>query len=202
MICAMRKTVPALGLLTLCGIHMSAVAAGGPPGTVYACWDSVTHSRRISQTEFVDCKGEQTARTPGGAVTIIGPALRLVVIDDAATRERRRQAALVSHFPDERAHNAARAASLAPMLANIQKLQARKADIERERPALLEETEFYVGKPLPDALRRKIDENEARMAAVLQLLQNVREDVRLTNARYDSELAELRLLWAPAPRRR
>ena len=51
------------------------------------------------------------------------------------------------------------------------------------------------------SLRRKIDENDARMTALKHLLRARHDEVVRINAGYDVELEELRRLWAPATRR-
>jgi len=64
---------------------------------------------------------------------------------------------------------------------------------------LLDEAEFYVGKPLPSKLKLALDANDASLEAQKSLVQNQQAEIVRINALYDAELARLRKLWAGAP---
>ena len=68
-----------------------------------------------------------------------------------------------------------------------------------ERKPLLDEAEFYVGKPLPTKLKSQIDANDAALDAQRTLIANQEVEVGRINAIYDAELVGLRKLWAGAP---
>jgi hypothetical protein len=67
-----------------------------------------------------------------------------------------------------------------------------------ERKPLMDETEFYVGKPYPPKLKRLLDANDASTEAQRASIQNQRAEVERINALYDAELERLKQLWAGA----
>jgi hypothetical protein len=68
-----------------------------------------------------------------------------------------------------------------------------------ERKPLMDEAEFYVGKPLPLKLKQALDANDATTDAQRTLIQNQQVEMVRINALYDAELARLRRLWSGAP---
>jgi hypothetical protein len=67
-----------------------------------------------------------------------------------------------------------------------------------ERKPLMDEAEFYVGKPLPGKLRTQLDANDASTDAQLTLVQNQQLEIVRINKLYDSELERLKKLWGGA----
>src|SRR5487761_2079648 len=71
-------------------------------------------------------------------------------------------------------------------------------DPPRERKPLLDDAEFYVGRPLPSKLKAQLDANDASADAQRTLLQNQQVEVLRIDKLYDTELERLRKLWAGA----
>jgi len=114
---------------------------------------------------------------------------------DAVRRDRN----LLARYPNEAAHEKARAAALDDVRTSIDTSKKRLADLERERKPLLSEAEFYTGKQLPVKLKRQLDDNEASADAQKTLIQNQEVELQRVTALYDAELAKLKRLWAGAP---
>jgi hypothetical protein len=113
---------------------------------------------------------------------------------DALRRDRN----LLVRFPNEAAHNKAREAALDDIRKSIRITQERLALLANERKPLMDETEFYVGKPLPTKLRTALDANDASTDAQRSLVQTQQAEVVRINALYAAELERLRKLWAGA----
>ncbi|MGZ5131925.1 MAG: hypothetical protein ACXWCU_09455 [Caldimonas sp.] len=111
----------------------------------------------------------------------------------------RRDRELLNRFPNEAAHAKARAKALDDSRGSVRIYEARITLLMAERKPLLDEAEFYVGKPLPGKLKAALDANDASLEAQKSLIQNQQTEIVRINASYDAELARLRKLWAGAP---
>ncbi len=123
---------------------------------------------------------------------------KLAAEREARTEAVRRDRNLVQRFPNVAAHQKAREMALETIVYAITQSEARIADLERERKPMTEETEFYVGKPLPGKLKAQIDANETAAAAQKELLVQQKSELDRVSKLYDTELAHLRRLWAGA----
>jgi hypothetical protein len=113
---------------------------------------------------------------------------------DAVRRDRN----LMMRYPDEAAHQRARASSLDD--GNKARLisERRVKDLALERKPLMDEAEFYKGKPLPAKLKQQLDANDAAADAQKQLIENQKAELVRIGSRYDLELQRLKRLWAGA----
>jgi Domain of unknown function (DUF4124) len=111
----------------------------------------------------------------------------------------RRDRLLAARFPNEMAHNAAREAALNDVRRGVKLSESRITSLTTERKPLLDESEFYVGKPIPAKLKQLLDANDAATDAQRSLLQNQQEEIVRINANFDAELERLRRLWGGAP---
>lgn len=144
--------------------------------------------RVLPPTPTADERAEQEARERQAAVERAAQA-------DAIRRDRN----LMVRFPNEAAHNKARAKALDDMHNAVALSEKRLAALAVERKPLTDETEFYVGKPLPHKLRQQLDANDAAAEAQRALIQNQQAEIVRINALFDAELARLRRLWSGAP---
>jgi hypothetical protein len=110
----------------------------------------------------------------------------------------RRDRNLLARFPNEAAHKKAREAALEDTRKSLTISEARLAALQKERKPLLDEAEFYVGKPLPGKLKLQLDGNEAATDAQKSLILNQQAELVRINENYDTELERLRKLWAGA----
>jgi hypothetical protein len=106
---------------------------------------------------------------------------------------------LMRRYPNEAAHNKARAGALSDVQAALAGSKMRLEALAEERKPLDTEAEFYKGKTLPPLLKRKIDANDAARQAVLESQVNNAAELERVGANYDKELDRLRKLWAGAP---
>ncbi|HJW12261.1 MAG TPA: DUF4124 domain-containing protein, partial [Albitalea sp.] len=181
-------------------------AAGG---LIYTCVDG-NGKKLTSDRPIAECSARnQRVLNPDGSLkTILPPTLTADERAEQEARDReaakaqaaqldaaRRDRSLMLRFPSEAAHNKARAAALDDVHKAVELSQKRLAVLAAERKPLLDEAEFYVGKPLPGKLKQQLDANDASVDAQRSLIQNQQaEEVRI-NANFDAELARLRKLW-------
>ena len=195
----------ALGLLLVCGVPW---AAG-----IYTCTDA-NGKRLTSDRPIVDCiDREQRVLNADGSVR--HTLSRTLTAEERAEKEARdREAAsqnltrqdavrrdrnLMTRFPNPAAHQKAREAALNDIRNAMTTSDARLALLATERKPLMDESEFYVGKPLPAKLKRQLDANDASTEAQRTLIQDQRAELQRINALYDVELERLKLLWGGAP---
>ena len=112
--------------------------------------------------------------------------------------QRRRDRALISRFPDEATHNAERVTALAVFNDLIQIAYKRIEQLRTERAAINTELEFYQNDPkkAPVKVQRRIAENEEDIAEQQRYIVTQQEEKRKVQQRYDTELVQLKELWA------
>jgi len=113
---------------------------------------------------------------------------------DAVKRDRN----LMQRYPNAEAHQKAREAALADLRTSIELSEARQRELVNERKPLIQESEFYVGKTLPAALRQQLDANEAAAGAQRDVQTNQKAELKRVNQLFDTELLRLKRLWAGA----
>jgi hypothetical protein len=187
-----------------------APAAAGPP--IYSCVDSsgkkVTSDRPIPECNSRD---QRVLNSDGSVNRVMPPTPTADERAEIEARERdalaeralkqeaiRRDRNLLARFPNEAAHRKAREAALEDVRKSLHVSETRLAALAVERKPLMDETEFYVGKPLPLKLKSQLDANDATLEAQRALLQNQQLEMDRINKRYDDELDRLRKLWAGA----
>ncbi len=206
----MHRTAALAALLA--ALSGQAIGAGATGDSIYTCTDAkgrrLTADRPIA--ECVD--REQTELSPGGLPRRkIGPTLTAAerAVQEEQDRrqaeersrlieEKGRQRALVARYPNREAHDKERADALALVDSVTAAAQLRTKKLLAQRKFLDGEVEFYQLDPsrMPAKLKRQIAEVDAQLGAQQRFLaeQDV-EKVRV-NARFDEELARLKVLWA------
>jgi hypothetical protein len=203
------------------GAVFAAVVIGAPGNVVlaqgqtakpaiYSCVDA-TGKRITSDRPIAACndREQRELNADGSVKRIVPPTLTGDERTEFEAREReaaaeramriealRRDRNLLARFPNEAAHNKAREAALDDTRKAVKISEARLALLASERKPLTDETEFYVGKPLPTKLRTQIDGNDAATDAQRNLIQNQQAEIIRINALYDAELQRLRKLWS------
>jgi hypothetical protein len=104
----------------------------------------------------------------------------------------------MARYPNEAAHQRAREAALDTVRLAIRATELRVRELELARKPLLEEAEFYVGKPLPPKLRTALDANDASTEAQRSATATQEAELGRINRLYDAELDRLRRLWGGA----
>jgi hypothetical protein len=134
---------------------------------------------------------------PSASDVVALEACKATAADQLATKQQ--AVRLVGRFPSEASHLKERQARLDSIQQEMVRSERRLADLLVERKPLSDEAEFFVGKSLPADLKRKIDGNDASIAAQKDILQNERLELADTNARYDGQLTQLKTIWSGPP---
>jgi len=206
----MRKlTVAAATLLTALAAQAQDAAAGRG---IYTCTTAdgrrLTSDRPIPECtareqRVLNADGSQRSTLP----PFLSPEERAAkeAADRRAAAERlaqqdaiRRDRTLMQRYPTEAAHQRARNAALDDANKAMRISERRIKDLGTERKPLLDEAEFYKGKPLPGKLKQALDANDASVEAQQVLIENQKAEIVRINTRFDAELARLKKLWAGA----
>lgn len=215
----MNRTLPALrttlGLLALAVACPWAAAQNKPAASavgIYTCIDD--QGRRLTSDRPIPActhKEQRVLNRDGSLKTVKPPTLTLEERAEQEARDRkaaearaaqadavRRDRNLVARFPDQAAHDKARVAALDTVKLAIRASSLRLEALGLDRKPLLDEAEFYAGKPLPVALKSQLDANDASFAAQRSAMQTQEAELVRINKLYDAELAHLKRLWAGA----
>lgn len=205
----MRVLPVVAGLL----LASTALAQDGKPSRgIYTC--TTADGRRLtSDRPIAECTArEQRVLNPDGShrttlPPFLSPEERAAkeLADRRAAAERlaqqdaiRRDRTLMLRYPNEAAHQRARNAALDDSNKAMRISERRIADLNKERKPLLDEAEFYKGKPLPAKLKQSLDANDASVEAQEVLIENQKAEIVRINKSFDAELARLKKLWAGA----
>ena len=211
--CAMRSwlCVAALGAL----IASSSVPAqpAASPQRIYTC--TTPEGRRLtSDRPIPECIGreQRLLRRDGTEHATVPPAQSLQDKAAAELKAREEEAKraslsdairhdrnLLSRFPRQARHDAARQQALDDLVKAAQVSEQRLKALTKERKVLDDEAEFYKGKGLPVKLKQQIDANDAAAEAQRLFIVQQSEEKARVNGRYDVELARLKKLWGGAP---
>jgi hypothetical protein len=202
-----------LGVMVGLGCAGAQAQDAGPTGKgIYSCVDS-TGKRLNSDRPIAQCNDrEQIERNSDGSIKRrIPPTMTPDERAEQEAREKeealvrsnrqeaiRRDRNLLQRFPNEAAHNKARDAALEEIRKGLRASEARLASLTKERKPLLDEAEFYVGKPLPPLLKQQLDGNEATTEAQRALVLNQQAELGRVSSLYDVEAERLKKLWGGA----
>lgn len=205
----------AIVLVAPLALHAAGAQAQADPVAgkgIYTC--TTPDGRRLtSDRPIAECTArEQRILNPDGSQRstlppFLSPEERAAkeAADRRAAAERiarqdaiRRDRTLVQRYPTEAAHQKARNSALDDANKAMHLSERRIKDLGVERRPLLDEAEFYKGKPLPAKLRQQLDTNDAAVEAQQQLIENQKAEIVRINARFDAELSRLRKLWSGA----
>lgn len=185
-------------------------ASGG--AGIYSCIDA--QGRRLtSDRPIPDCSSrEQRVLNRDGSVQRVVPPT--LTADERAEREAaerradvaraaqadavRRDRNLVARFPNEAAHRKSREAALDTVRLAMKATELRVRELAAERKPLLDEAEFYKGRPMPGRLKQQFDANDAGVDAQRQSAATQEAELVRINKLYDLELERLRQLWTGA----
>lgn len=200
-----------LGLLLLVGFDPAWAQQSNSSG-IYTCVDS--KGRRLtSDRPIAECLDrEQRELSPSGTVRRThGPSLTAVerAVQEEKDRkaaeekfrvaeEKRREKVLLARYPNRTSHDRERAQALIAQEAVVAEAAKRVTELDAQKKKLVTETEFYKAdmSKMPAQLKRKLEENEQQIAAQKRFMANQDEEKQRINARFDEELARLKVLWA------
>jgi hypothetical protein len=180
---------------------------------IYQCVDA-NGKKLTSDRPIATCfdRDQRELRPDGSTKRVVPPTMTTEERNALETKEReelakrvnikdavRRDRLLAARFPNEAAHHAARESALNDVRRAVKLSESRITILTTERKPLVDESEFYVGRPLPAKLKQLLDANDAATDAQRSLLQNQQEEIVRINANFDAELERLRRLWSGAP---
>jgi hypothetical protein len=200
-------------LLTLAAA-MGAVAASWPVAAqgIYTCTDA--RGRKLtSDRPIIECldREQRVMNKDGSTRSVLPPSLTAEERAELEAKERRRaqerlaqqdavrrDRMLLTRYPTEADHQRAREVALDDVRKAIENSHQRIAELEKERKPLLDEAEFYKGKPLPPKLKQSLEFVDVAVEAHKTLIANQEAELRRINDLFDQELERLRKLWAGA----
>ena len=208
-----RPVTMRLRLLALLGLCAAADALAQPAaGQVFTC--VAPNGRTLTSDRLIgECmdREQRVLSRDGTLLRIVPPSLTADERSEKEARDRRataekeakdeavrRDRNLLQRYPNVEAHQKAREVALADVHTSMQLSELRQRDLAVERKPLLDEAEFYKGKPLPPKLRQNLDANEAATAAQRDAQVNQRVELERVTKLFDTELARLKRLWAGA----
>jgi len=177
---------------------------------IYACTDA-NGKHLTSDRPIAECVGreQRVLNADGSTREVLRPILTADerTAQEAAERSRALRAAadadavrsdrnLRARYPNEAAHQRARAAALDDLKRTLQLSQFRLDELAVERKPLQEEAEFYTGRQMPPLLKQQLDGNDAAVEAQRVLMVNQQAESARINAAFDAELVRLRAMWA------
>ena len=200
--------------LVLISLPLLALAdpVGAGAAGIYTCVDD--KGRKLTADRpIAECSSrEQRVLNRDGSLRGIQPPT--LTVEERAEKEARERAAaearaaqadavrrdrnLMARYPTEASHSRGREAALDTVRLATKATEVRLRDLAAERKPLLEEAQFYQGKPLPPKLRAAIDANDAAIDAQRSAVGNQEAELARINHLYDAELARLRALWIGA----
>ena len=205
-----------LALVLVLGLVLALVAspAFSQPAArsqaIYSCTDA-SGKKLTSDRPIPECNAreQRVLNSDGSVKEVRRPTMTADERGEAEARERdaaadrsrrleeiRGDRNLQARYPNEGAHRKAREADLEVVRKSLRLSQARLAALAAERKPLTDESEFYVGKPMPLKLKQALDANDASVDAQKSLVQNQELEILRIEQRFDAELARLRQLWA------
>lgn len=182
-----------------------------PTGPIYTCVDA--QGRRLSSDRPIpECVNQdQRVTNRDGSRSVMPPAQSpeekaradnarraletLRIAGEAAARADR---LLLSRYPHQAAHDAARVKALEAVNVQIDTAQRRLKELDEDGVELLVETEAMGKKPLTASLRARLASNQGAVAAQRTILKDQESERDRINLQYDAEQARLRALWAGA----
>lgn len=211
MMSARHPIAAVLSLVALIG--STGPASAQNTGEIFTCVDR-TGKRHTSDRPIAACiDREQEVRGATGTVRKVLPpsytreeraaieARQRAEEEEKAriAEERRRERALLLRYPNQAAHDRERAEVLSQIDDVIAAVQRREDNLKAQRKEIETELEFYQADPskAPAWLKRKQDDNAAQFEVQKRFLDTQLREKQRINARFDEELARLRLLWGP-----
>lgn len=115
-----------------------------------------------------------------------------------AAEEKRRDKALLVRYPNQAMHDKERADALLQVDEVVGAVNKRQEALARQRKEIDVELEFYQGdvNKAPSWLKRKLEDNEQQVQIQKRFLTDQAQEKQRINARFDEELAKLKMLWA------
>lgn len=199
------------GVLLVCAIGAASAQTGSGPlaGAIYTCIDD--KGRQVRRDRYIaECsdREQRILNKDGSLRQVMPPTFTAEERAEQEAREKKREQERIAmadaqrrdrnlkvRYPNEAAHQRAREAALDAVRKAMKSSELRLQELRQERKPLLEEAEFYKGRPLPARLKQQLDGNEATAAAQREAMKNQDAELARVNKLFDEELEQLRKLW-------
>ncbi len=114
--------------------------------------------------------------------------------------EKKRDRALLTRYPNRELHDKERAEALVQVEEALKTSAKRVQELADQRKAINADLEFYKSTPgrAPASLKRRLDENDASVAAQKRVAGEQEAEKKRVNLRFDEELAKLKPFWGMA----
>lgn len=197
-------------LSAVSSIGNAQMPAGNSVSPIFTCTDA-EGKRYTSDRPIPECMGreQRVLNADGSTKRVVPPTLSAAQRAEAEVREGeaaagrlakqdtiRRDRILMARYPNEAAHRRARIVALDVVRSSMGASEERIKTLNADRKPLLDEMQFYVGKPLPAKLKTRLDANDAALSAQRALVQDQQAELARIEGLYDTELARLKRLWA------
>ena len=194
------------------GLLLGALVGTAGAEGIYTCVDA--QGRRLTADRpIAECndREQQELNASGTVKRKIGPSLtgpELAAEEERARKaiaernrlaeEKKRDRALLTRYPDRRAHDKERLAAIVLVDNAIAAARKSTEELVAARKRLASELEFYRNDPsrAPPKLKRQIEENEQHIEAQRRFVANQDSEKKRINAQFDEELVKLKPLWA------
>ena len=198
----MKSAIASVVVLLAC-LGMASAAAIAQPSSratrVLSCKDK---NGQVIYADPSDPRCYQPPKTPDEQAADEARRQRLMEAYRECKARERSDSSLLSRYPTQQKHDAARGQALAEVDAALRISHARLEQLRKEQKRLREEAEFYPNGNLPPKLKRDIDTNSALIDAQIATIATQKDGAAQKNAFYDAELAKLKALWKPQGERR
>ena len=148
----------------------------------------------------VDAKGRVTLSDTPCPPPPLPPASAPMALPCPVTKEQmaiaeRLERQFLTRYPTEEAHRAAALAGLQEVVARMALSRRRLAELVEERKSIDDETEFYRGRPLPSALKSRLDASDALLAATAEVFRHQEDEIGVLVARFECDRSQFGMLW-------
>ena len=191
-----RHLAAAAKIFVACALVVSTRAPMAAESTIKVCKD--VNGKPVA-ADKTDPRCFKAPLTPDEEAAVAARKQRENDAYRACKIEQRDLQTLLSRYPNQDKHDAARRAALGELESSMSVSNARMEHLLKERKRLSDEVEFYPKGNLPAKLRRDIDTNDALIAAQAQAIESQRLEAAQKNAFYDEQLVKLKKLWAARP---
>jgi len=114
--------------------------------------------------------------------------------EERALAQRRRDRSLLEAYASEQEIDAARAKALTSSNAVVKRSQVRIENMDEERKRLVEETEFYKNREVPETIKRALASNAQERAAELKIIGDAQSEIQRINDRFNADKKRFREL--------
>ena len=116
--------------------------------------------------------------------------------EERALAQRRRDRSLLEAYASEQEIDVARTKALTSSTEVVKRSQTRLDRMAEERKRLVEETEFYKKREVPETIKRALANNEQERAAELKIIKDAQAEMQRINERFDADKRRFRELVA------